>query len=135
MIIRAKKSQEEKLLDHWSKKVKESDFVEVVRRANAGYIVDVAKEDTPGVEEWTHEIAILIARGFPLTRAEYHLALACSYLLGDVDYLTFFKNNWHETDTHQSYGSAKICHSCDKLLPKNGNPKGIGGAIVSGLQD
>jgi hypothetical protein len=38
-----------------------------------------------------------VARGLPLSRREYYMALAMGYLMGDLPYEEFFQTHWFET--------------------------------------
>jgi hypothetical protein len=51
------------------------------------------------------EIAMLIMGGYPLNFFEYHVAVACGYLLADgIAYEDFYTHHWYETADKRGYG-------------------------------
>jgi hypothetical protein len=52
------------------------------------------------------ELAHLIAQGYPLNLAEYHLAIAFGYLLADgIPYEEFYRKHWYENAERFGYGA------------------------------
>lgn len=108
--------EEEQLQAYWKSKLPPqatTDFDTVVKQAKRGPIAEVFKNDG---DKTVHDVEIRLSRmiltGWPLTKAEYHLALAFGLLVSDASYLTFFKKYWHEADDHRGYGSEKECYTC-----------------------
>ncbi len=56
--------------------------------------------------EFIDMIGDMILRGYPLSREEYHVALAVGYLLGDFPYEEFYREHWHENAARRGYGPA-----------------------------
>jgi hypothetical protein len=46
-----------------------------------------------------------VARGLPLSRREYYMALAMGYIMGDRPYEEFFQTRWYETEDVCGFGS------------------------------
>lgn len=66
---------------------------ERIERGSTSHKVHAARQlhdDVDSLREY-------VARGLPLSRREYYMALAMGYLMGDLPYEEFFQTHWFET--------------------------------------
>jgi len=128
----AKETPEERLARYWRKKSDPdgpSDFDSVLGMAT-NPTRSAAREcrtmRTIRFDTLLQEVAKYVMAGLPLSKAEYHIALAAGFLMGEKPYEEFFKQNWHETKTHRAYGPVSTCESCkaDKRASKSGGKDG-----------
>ncbi len=102
-----------KLANYWKRRSKllESDFDvfqdQEVRGGRSRYWIlteGKLRNATVTFDDAVCELAHLIATGYPLNEFEYHLAVACHYLLADgIAYEDFYKHHWHETRESRGY--------------------------------
>ncbi len=64
-------------------------------------------------------LAHMVARGFPLSYFEYHIAVALGFLLSQLDYEYYYRHHWHETTDHQGYMSRAECPTCHKVSKRS----------------
>lgn len=109
---------EERLADHWRHKLKipYSVWDALLQRpkpegvACMGWVpLDRYNDENTKLDKARETIAVAVLRGMPLTRFEYHLAIAYGYLCprDEVPYEEFYKKYWWETKDRFGYGTSE----------------------------